>query len=78
MLLGLEVLRGVLYEIGVVDDGMFVGFIKDEFDESFNIFCIMVVSLGCNMEVFCKVVVGDCEWIDLFDFEEGLCLGLKG
>lgn len=62
LLAGLEQSRGALYEIGVSDDGTFVGLTKDEMDESLTNLRAMAASLGCNVEVVRMVVVGECEW----------------
>ncbi len=62
LLAGLEESRGALYEIGVSDDGTFVGLTKDEMDESLTNLRAMAASLGCNVQVVRMVVVGDCEW----------------
>lgn len=62
LLAGLEESRGALYEIGVSDDGTFVGLTKDEMDESITNLRAMAASLGCNVEVVRMVLVGDCEW----------------
>lgn len=62
LLAGLEESRGALYEIGVSDDGTFVGLTKDEMDESLTNLRAMASSLGCNVEVVRMVMVGDCEW----------------
>lgn len=62
LLAGLEQSRGALYEIGVSDDGTFVGLTKDEMDESLTNLRAMAASLGCNVEVVRMVIVGDCEW----------------
>jgi GTPase len=59
---GLEESRGALYEIGVSDDGTFVGLVEDELDESLETLGIMAASLGCTVTVVRKVVVGECEW----------------
>lgn len=48
---GLEESRGALYEIGVSDDGTFVGLTKDEMDESLTNLRAMAASLGCTVEV---------------------------
>lgn len=58
---GLEESRGALYEIGVADDGTFVGLVKDEMDESLTNLRAMAASLGCNVKVLRMVAVGDCE-----------------
>ncbi|KAI9048194.1 hypothetical protein LZ554_007989 [Drepanopeziza brunnea f. sp. 'monogermtubi'] len=62
LLAGLEQSRGALYEIGVSDDGTFVGLTKDEMDESLRNLRVMAASLGCNVEIIRMVIVGDCEW----------------
>lgn len=62
LLAGLEESRGALYEIGVSDDGTFVGLTKDEMDESLTNLRAMAASLGCNVEVVRMVIVGECEW----------------
>lgn len=62
LLAGLEESRGALYEIGVSDDGTFVGLTKDEMDESLTNLRAMAASLGCNVEVVRMVLVGECEW----------------
>ncbi|KAA8564345.1 hypothetical protein EYC84_011289 [Monilinia fructicola] len=59
LLAGLEESRGALYEIGVSDDGTFVGLTSDELDESLVNLRAMAASLGCNVEVTRKVVVGE-------------------
>jgi len=58
----LEESRGALYEIGVADDGTFVGLTKDEMDESLANLRAMAASLGCNVKVLRMVKVGDCEF----------------
>jgi hypothetical protein len=67
LLAGLEESRGALYEIGVSDDGTFVGLTKDEMDESLTNLRAMAASLGCKVEVVRMVVVGDCEWHEAID-----------
>jgi GTPase len=62
LLAGLEESRGALYEIGVSDDGTFVGLTGDEMEESLNNLRAMAASLGCSVEVTRMVAVGDCEW----------------
>jgi hypothetical protein len=56
---GLEESRGALYEIGVADDGTFVGLTKGEMDESLTNLQAMAASLGCNVRVLRMVMVGD-------------------
>lgn len=64
LLPGLEASRGALYEIGVADNGVLVGLAQDEIDESLVTLRIMAASLGCNVRVLRRVVVGHCEWTD--------------
>lgn len=61
---GLEESQGALYEIGVADDGIFVGLTEDELDESLNNLRAMAASLGCKVDILRKVVVGKCEWTE--------------
>jgi hypothetical protein len=61
LLPGLEESQGALYEIGVSDDGTFVGLIEEEMEESLTNLQAMAASLGCVVEVLRKVIVGDCE-----------------
>ncbi|KAI0148117.1 hypothetical protein F4776DRAFT_300341 [Hypoxylon sp. NC0597] len=65
LLPGLEESNGALYEIGVADDGTFVGLTKDEMDESMTTLKIMAASLGCTVEVQRMKAVGTCEWLDI-------------
>ncbi|KAH8910723.1 P-loop containing nucleoside triphosphate hydrolase protein [Coniochaeta sp. PMI_546] len=58
---GLEASRGALYEIGVADDGSLVGLTADELDESLATLRVMAASLGCDMKILRKVIVGKCE-----------------
>ncbi|OTB07615.1 hypothetical protein M426DRAFT_317919 [Hypoxylon sp. CI-4A] len=64
LLPGLEDSNGALYEIGVADDGTFVGLTKDEMDESMTTLKVMAASLGCRVEVQRMKTVGNCEWTD--------------
>lgn len=64
LLPGLEESRGALYEIGVSDDGSFVGLTQDELQESLTNLRAMAASLGCDVELLRAVVVGNCEWIE--------------
>ncbi|KAL5343608.1 hypothetical protein BJX70DRAFT_352985 [Aspergillus crustosus] len=64
LLPGLEESQGTLYEIGVADDGTFVGLVHDELEESLSNLQAMAASLGCKVEVLRRVVVGNCEWIE--------------
>ncbi|OJJ47998.1 hypothetical protein ASPZODRAFT_1831042 [Penicilliopsis zonata CBS 506.65] len=64
LLPGLEESQGALYEIGVADDGTFVGLTQDELDESLTNLQAMAASLGCKVEVLRRVLVGECEWVE--------------
>lgn len=64
LLPGLEESQGALYEIGVADDGTFVGLTQDELDESVTNLQAMAASLGCKVEILRRVVVGQCEWAE--------------
>ncbi|KAL4788369.1 hypothetical protein BJX76DRAFT_316339 [Aspergillus varians] len=70
LLPGLEESQGALYEIGVADDGTFVGLIHDELEESLSNLQAMAASLGCKAEVLRRVVVGNCEWVEDLGAEE--------
>ncbi|RFU32045.1 hypothetical protein B7463_g4334, partial [Scytalidium lignicola] len=72
---GLEQSRGALYEIGVADDGSFVGLTQDEMNESLTNLRAMAASLGCNVEVLRMVIVGRCEWKESTDTDQ---TGLNG
>jgi GTPase SAR1 family protein len=61
---GLEGTRGALYEIGVADDGTFVGLANDELEESVSNLRAMAASLGCVVDILRKVPVGECEWLE--------------
>ena len=61
---GLEESKGALYEVGVADDGTFVGLAADEMEESLNTLRIMAASLGCYVDVLRMVDVGVCAWLD--------------
>lgn len=64
LLPGLEESQGALYEIGVADDGTFVGLTQDELDESVANLQVMTASLGCKVEILRRVIVGNCEWTE--------------
>ena len=64
LIAGLEESLGALYEIGVSDDGSFVGLTREELDESLMVLRAMSYSLGCNLQVRRMVDVGNCEWSD--------------
>ena len=59
---GLEESQGALYEIGISDDGTFVGLVEDEMRESLNNLRAMAACLGCVVEVQRMVEVGQCDW----------------
>ncbi len=61
---GLEESSGALYEIGVSDDGTFVGLTKDELEESLTVLRAMAFSLGCDVQIIRVMIVGDCEWTE--------------
>ena len=61
---GLEESSGALYEIGVSDDGTFVGLTKDELEESLTVLRAMAFSLGCDVQIVRVMIVGDCEWTE--------------
>ncbi|KAK8222078.1 hypothetical protein M8818_000248 [Zalaria obscura] len=64
LLHGLEESQGALYEIGVSDDGTFVGLAEDEMQESLTNLNAMAASLGCVVDVLRMVTVGQCEWME--------------
>ncbi|GMG44779.1 unnamed protein product [Aspergillus oryzae var. brunneus] len=64
LLPGLEESQGALYEIGVADDGTFVGLTHDELEESLLNLQVMAGSLGCKVEILRRVIVGNCEWTE--------------
>lgn len=59
---GLDESLGSLYEIGVSDDGTFVGLTLDELVESLRILRAMAHSLGCILQVTRLVEIGNCQW----------------
>ncbi|KAF2707448.1 hypothetical protein K504DRAFT_470599 [Pleomassaria siparia CBS 279.74] len=61
LLPNLEESRGALYEIGVADDGTFVGLVHDEMEESLNNLRAMAASLGCRVDVLRMVCVGETQ-----------------
>lgn len=61
---GLEESSGALYEIGVSDDGTFVGLSRDELEESLTVLRSMAFSLGCDVEILRVISVGDCQWTE--------------
>lgn len=64
LLPGLEESQGALYEIGVSDNGSFVGLTGDELDESLSTLRAMAFSLGCKVEILRMVLVGNCKWTE--------------
>ena len=64
LLPGLEGTQGALYEIGVSDDGTFVGLTEDELEESLTTLRAMAFSLGCKVKVLRMVLVGKCQWTE--------------
>ncbi|PYI12767.1 hypothetical protein BO78DRAFT_392566 [Aspergillus sclerotiicarbonarius CBS 121057] len=64
LLPGLEESQGALYEVGVADDGTFVGLTLDELEESLSTLQVMAASLGCKVDVLRRVIVGNCEWAE--------------
>ena len=64
LLPGLEESHGALYEIGVADDGTFIGLTEEEMDESLKNLRAMAASLGCSVRVLRMVVVGECQWAE--------------
>ncbi|KAF2267655.1 hypothetical protein CC78DRAFT_456710 [Lojkania enalia] len=64
LLPSLEESRGALYEIGIADDGTFVGLAGDEMEESLNNLRAMAASLGCRVDILRMVAVGECEWTE--------------
>lgn len=71
LLPGLAESRGALYEIGVSDDGTFVGLTEDEMEESLTTLRAMATSLGCIVEVTRLVLVGDCKWKEVVHEDTG-------
>lgn len=64
LLPGLEESQGALYEIGVSDDGTFVGLTEDELEESVMTLRAMAFSLGCEVKLLRVVLVGNCQWAE--------------
>ena len=65
LLPGLEESSGALYEIGVSDDGTFVGLAEDELEESLIVLRAMASSLGCRVQIVRMIIVGDCQWSEI-------------
>lgn len=53
--------QGALYEIGVADDGTFVGLGEEELEASLDTLRGMAARLGCNVKVVRKVCVGSVD-----------------
>lgn len=53
--------QGALYEIGVADDGTFVGLSEEELDASLETLRGMAARLGCSVKVVRKVCVGSVD-----------------
>lgn len=53
--------QGALYEIGVADDGTFVGLGEQELEASLDTLRVMAARLGCNVRVVRKVCVGSVD-----------------
>ena len=64
LLPGLEESKGALYEVGVADDGTFVGLAEDEMSESIHNLQVMAASLGCSVHIIRMVPVGECTWYE--------------
>ena len=64
LLPGLEESQGALYEIGVADDGILIGLVEEELQESLGNLKAMAASLGCTTSVLRKVAVGTGEWAE--------------
>lgn len=64
LLPGLGDSQGALYEIGVADDGTLVGLTNDELDESLAVLRAMAFSLGCEVQILRRIIVGDCQWLE--------------
>ncbi|KAI4169731.1 MAG: hypothetical protein LQ343_005472 [Gyalolechia ehrenbergii] len=64
LLPGLGDSQGALYEIGVADDGTLVGLTNDELHESLAVLRAMASSLGCNVHIKHRIIVGDCQWLE--------------
>ncbi|KAI4185354.1 MAG: hypothetical protein L6R41_004178 [Letrouitia leprolyta] len=64
LLPGLGDSQGALYEIGVADDGTLVGLTNDELNESLTILRVMAFSLGCDVHLKHRIMVGDCQWFE--------------
>jgi len=68
---GLEESQGALYEIGVSDDGAFIGLAFDEMNESLNNLRAMAACMGCVVEVLRMVKVGEALWFEDSDETPG-------
>ncbi|KAL8853959.1 MAG: hypothetical protein Q9221_001267 [Calogaya cf. arnoldii] len=61
---GLGDSQGALYEIGVADDGTLVGLTNDELEESLAVLRAMAYSLGCEVQVLRRIIVGNCQRLE--------------
>lgn len=48
----------------MADDGTLVGLTNDELDESLGVLRAMASSLGCKAQLRCRILVGDCQWLE--------------
>ncbi|KAL2044849.1 hypothetical protein N7G274_002624 [Stereocaulon virgatum] len=74
---GLEESNGALYEIGVSDDGTFVGLARDELEESLIVLRAMAFSLGCDLQIIRMMIVGDCQWSEETQTKKGIVNTLR-
>lgn len=74
---GLEESQGALYELGVSDDGAFIGLTGDELEESLMTLRAMAFSLGCRVRMIRKVIVGDCQWKEEAESPKGVIRNLR-
>ncbi|KAL7271042.1 hypothetical protein RUND412_006222 [Rhizina undulata] len=69
--------QGALYEIGVADDGTFVGLSEDELVASLEVLRTMAAKLGCTVKVLRRVSVGSITRDDVERAEKKLSEYLK-
>ena len=74
---GLEESQGALYELGISDDGAFIGLTGDELEESLMTLRAMAFSLGCRVRMIRKVIVGDCQWKEEAESPKGVIKNLR-
>lgn len=77
LIAGLEESLGALYEIGVSDDGSFVGLTREELEESLTVLRAMSYSLGCYLQVLRMVDVGNCQWSEEVEAPMQQSLGIR-